>query len=500
MEVGVDNLCDLLKRSRLVRADEAESIYERFALEMKDKPASALQFARWLVQQNLLTEYQASLLAKGLVDDFFLGEYKILERVGRGRMAGVYKAERPCGGHVAIKVLPPSRMKIPAFFARFQREATLARTFDHPNVVRSLDVGESKGLHFLVMELLDGETVDDVLQRRKRLTPPEAVGIVHQALLGLQHLHEHGVVHRDLKPANLMLVPGASDTALGRSVKILDIGLARKILEELTTADRIESKVTQEGVLLGTPDYLSPEQARDPRAIDVRSDIYSLGCVLFHLITGRTPFPDGNVLNLMIRHATEPPRPLREFVPAVPDDLQRALDAMMAKQAEGRFPTPLAAAEALAPLLVELEAAERSPQDALETPLESMEDSTIEIMPVHPEAAPALPVPLSPPLLVPKELTKKASSDRIPAARALNKSAALPRPGPLTKPHAPLPDHIELVPIDASADPFAPRDADDDLIALPRRRKPEDWYIIAVAAGVLTLVVVIVLVVSLLNG
>src|SRR4051812_17657374 len=273
MDLTVDNLCELLKRSRLVKAEDVPSIYDRWVVDAKDKVASLSHFARWLVQQNLLTDYQASLLAKGMVDDFFLGEYKILDRVGRGRMAGVYKAQRADGNCFAIKVLPPSRTKVPTLMARFQREATLARSFDHVNVVRSLDVGEANGLHYLVMELLEGETVDEVLQRSKRLPPIEAIDIVYQALSGLQHLHECNVVHRDLKPSNLMLVPGIklgeSDTTLGRTVKILDIGLARRMFEEWTPIEKPDPMdVTKDGVLLGTPDYLSPEQARDPRAID----------------------------------------------------------------------------------------------------------------------------------------------------------------------------------------------------------------------------------------
>ena len=197
-------------------------------------------------------------------------------------MTGVYKARHPSGQIVAIKVLPPSRAKNGQMLARFQREARLSVKLKHPNVVRSFQVGEARGVHYLVMEYLEGETLDDVILSRKRLPPQEAVRLIHQVLLGLQHIHEQGMIHRDLKPANLMLVPApARDSTLRSNIKILDIGLAREFFDENSPAPREDMELTGEGILLGTPDYLPPEQARDPRAIDIRADIYSLGCVLY---------------------------------------------------------------------------------------------------------------------------------------------------------------------------------------------------------------------------
>ena len=153
-----------------------------------------------------MTEYQASLLVRGHADGFFLNEYKILDRLGKGRMAGVYKAQHRLGQIFAVKVLPPSRAADPNFLGRFQREAKLAMRLKHPNIVRAFQVGQAGGLHYLVMEYLEGETLEDVLARRKKLPPAEAVRLVFQALQGLQHIHSQGLIHRDLKPANLMLV------------------------------------------------------------------------------------------------------------------------------------------------------------------------------------------------------------------------------------------------------------------------------------------------------
>jgi serine/threonine protein kinase len=207
-------------------------------------------------------------------------------------------------------------------------------------------MGSAEGLHYLVMEYLEGETLEDVLLRRKQFPPPEAVRLIYQALLGLQHIHEQGLVHRDLKPANLMLVPPpVRDNTTACTVKILDIGLGRVFFEE--SGETQEPGLTSEGVLLGTPDYMAPEQARDPRSTDIRADVYSLGCVLYHLLTGQTPFPDTNIISQMIKHATEPARPLREFNKDVPDGLQQIVNWMMAKETAGRYPTPERAAKAL---------------------------------------------------------------------------------------------------------------------------------------------------------
>lgn len=353
MDFTIENVCGFLIRSRLMTPEEMKAMYQRW-VEAREPNASLGQFTRWLVSTGYVTEYQAGLLAKGHgePDVYFLNQYRIMDRLGRGRMAGVYRAVHALGQTVAIKVLPPSHAKNPQMLGRFQREARLAMRLKHPNVVRSFQVGEAGGLSYLVMEHLEGETLEDVLARRKRLPPAEAVRVIHQALLGLQHIHEQGMVHRDLKPANLMLMPapekGAPDTTLHATVKILDIGLGRELFDErAVNPSGAVTELTTEGVLLGTPDYLAPEQARDPRNIDIRADIYSLGCVLFHALTAQPPFPDKNVLSQMVRHATEPAPPLRQFNPDIPDALQQIVNWMMAKKREDRYPNPERAAQAL---------------------------------------------------------------------------------------------------------------------------------------------------------
>jgi eukaryotic-like serine/threonine-protein kinase len=345
MELTVQNVYGLLLRSKLLSIDDCKTMFTRWQEEAKAGSTNVAKFAAWMVANRYVTEYQATLLARGHAEGFFINEYKILDRLGKGRMAGVYKAQHGLGQVVAVKVLPPSRAKEPTMLARFLREAQLAMKLKHANIVRTFQVGSHAGLNYLVMELLDGETLEDVLLRRKKVPFHEAVRLIYQALHGLQHIHEQGLVHRDLKPANLMLVPPPMETTIDCTIKILDLGLGRVLNED--GFDAQDPGLTGEGVLLGTPDYMAPEQARDPRATDIRADIYSLGCVLYHLLAGQPPFPDTNIISQMIRHATEPIRPVKEFEPSVPDGLQQILEWMMAKDPAGRYPTPQRAAGSL---------------------------------------------------------------------------------------------------------------------------------------------------------
>jgi serine/threonine protein kinase len=346
MELTVQNVYGLLLRSKLLSIDEARAMFARWQQEAKDAAANLAKFASWMVANKYLTEYQAQLLARGHAEGFFLNEYKILDRLGKGRMAGVYKAQHQLGQIVAIKVLPPSKAKEANLLGRFHRESRLALRLKHPNIVRTFQTGADGGLNYIVMEYLEGETLEDILAQRGKMPPGEAVRLIYQALQGLQHIHAQGLVHRDLKPSNMMLVGVTPDSTLRATLKILDIGLGRTLFDE-AMGEPGDPGLTTEGVLLGTPDYMSPEQARDARQTDIRGDIYSLGCVLYHLLAGQPPFLDTNIISQMIRHATEAAKPLKTFNPAVPDGLQQIVNWMMAKDPAQRYPTPERAAQAL---------------------------------------------------------------------------------------------------------------------------------------------------------
>jgi serine/threonine protein kinase len=422
MDLSVQNVFGLIIRSKLLSADEARAMFDRWQADAKDKADNVAEFARWMVANQYLTEYQATLLARGHADCFFLNQYKILDRLGKGRMAGVYRAVHRLGQTVAIKVLPPSKAKDPHLLARFQREARLAMKLKHPNVVRTFQVGSTSGLYYLVMECLEGETLDEVIQRRKKLPIAEAVRIAHQALLGLQHLHEQGMVHRDLKPSNLMVVPAGvgQESTLRATVKILDLSLSKALSDESDDGTEGEPQLTTEGTLLGTPDYMAPEQARDAHAADIRADIYAIGCVLFHLVAGQTPFPDSNIISQMIRHATEQPKPLKEFNPAVPDGLQQILNWMLAKDPNKRYPTPERAALALQVFLAAgSEQSNNSDDPKLKTYLNWLESEHD----IAPPAAPVAPArPASPPAK-PAAVTPTATKPVAAPVVAANASA-----------------------------------------------------------------------------
>jgi serine/threonine protein kinase len=345
--------CTLLAKSKLLPAEEVDSLYKKWKEEKPGGDERVDSFRRFLVGRKSLTEYQARLVQRGHTDNFFLDGYKILDQIGKGHMGGVYKAVHTFGQVVALKILPASKAKNTHILGRFQREARLLTQLDHPNVVRAFQVGESGGVHYIVMEFLEGETLDAVLERRTRLPVAEAARLMCQALDGLQHLHDRRTVHRDMKPSNLMLTPelekGKPDTTWDATLKILDIGLGRELFDENAPEGQIETQLTQEGSVLGTPDYLAPEQAKDARSADIRSDIYSVGCVFYHCLAGRPPFPETNIMAQMVKHATEQAVPLSAFVEGLPDGLQPVVDRFLAKTPGERFQTPAEAAKALEP-------------------------------------------------------------------------------------------------------------------------------------------------------
>lgn len=299
--------------------------------------------------------------------------YQILERLGEGGMGSVYKAQhRLMNRPVALKIINSQLVNHPGAIERFHREVQAAARLAHPNIVAAHDAEQAGNVHFLVMEFVDGVNLHQVIQQRGPLPVAEACEYIRQAALGLQHAHERGMVHRDVKPHNLMLAevcpadggpksgePGHSQSSIrtpqSAVIKILDFGLANLASEAVgegryqddAPSRAIPRQLTLSGAMMGTPDYIAPEQAVDAHAVDIRADIYSLGCTFYYLLTGQAPFQEGTVVDKIAAHAEREPAPLSTFRTDVPADVESILNRMMAKNPDARFQTPAEVAEAL---------------------------------------------------------------------------------------------------------------------------------------------------------
>jgi serine/threonine protein kinase len=270
-----------------------------------------------------------------------LGEYELLAKLDKGGMGTVYRARQTrLGKIVALKVLSKEHTSDPRAVARFEIEMKAIGQLSHPNIVQALDARDIEDTTVLVMEYVDGLDLCKLLQRAGPLPIADACELIRQTAVGLQYIHENRLVHRDIKPSNLMLTPPGQ-------VKILDLGLA------LLDAKRTPSgELTSNGLAMGTPDYIAPEQADDSHRVDIRADIYSLGCTLYHLLTGRTPFsgPDYKTpLDKVVGHTRDTAPTVKTLRASVPDELSKIVERMMAKEPSARFATPAEVAAALTP-------------------------------------------------------------------------------------------------------------------------------------------------------
>jgi serine/threonine protein kinase len=330
-----ERLVDSLMRSRILGPEDTPR-FELLRAEFDDPDG----LAREMVRREWLTSYQAEQLLDGRVEGVVLGPYLLLDLLGEGGMGRVYKARhRLMNRVVALKVIRAELLAAGEARLRFLREIEAAARVWHPNLVTALDAAPIGDSYVLVMEYVEGTTLSKLLQDRG--VPPirHTCDWVRQAALGLHHAHEQGLIHRDIKPSNLLL------TDHERLVKVMDLGLARlDLLEERPPEDE---PLTASGVVIGTPDYMAPEQAISPRSADARSDIYSLGCTLYHLLTGRPPFPGGSFTQKLLWHQQLEPADPSRLRPSLPPGLLRVLARMTAKAPENRYST---AAEAAADL------------------------------------------------------------------------------------------------------------------------------------------------------
>jgi serine/threonine protein kinase len=330
---SIDDFLKVLRASGLVEESRLEKVIEPWRAASGPVPE---ELPAALIDAELITPWQFEQLRKGKHKGFMLGKYKLLRLLGAGGMSSVYLAEHSTlHNKVAIKVLPVKRVTETSYLARFEREARATAQLNHPNIARAFDLDTSGSIHFIVLEYIEGTDLHAKVKQDGPLDVREAAEYVRQAALGLHHAHEEGLVHRDVKPANLMLDKRGT-------VKILDLGLALGDDDE-------EASLTREHdeKVLGTADYLAPEQARDSHKADRRSDIYSLGCALHYLLVGRAPFAKGSLAERIRAHMNEPAPHIMDERSDVPSAIADIYFRMLEKHPDARPQTAKEVADSL---------------------------------------------------------------------------------------------------------------------------------------------------------
>jgi serine/threonine protein kinase len=364
--VPLESFIQALFDARLMERSELESFLERFAVESRPRQAEAL--ARELIRARRLTEYQAGALLQGKSRGLAIGNYVVLDKLGKGGMGMVFKARhRRTKRTVALKLLPPSYARSESAVLRFQREAEAVGRLGHPNIVAALDAGDFNGLHYFVMEYVEGRDLARLVKEEGPLPLERALEYLGQAARGLKAAHHQGTFHRDIKPSNLML-----DTA--GTVKIVDLGLARVGPDmEIASPAELDCELSSPGDLLGTVSFMAPEQALNASAADHRSDIYSLGCTLYWLLTGETPYSGATRLACLQAHREQPIPRLRDRLPGIAPIVDTTLQRMLAKLPADRH-------QSMTALLADLEACHAREHQSLSPPATSqaVETSTEE--------------------------------------------------------------------------------------------------------------------------
>ncbi|HEY1378630.1 MAG TPA: serine/threonine-protein kinase [Gemmataceae bacterium] len=330
-----DKLLTAIRKSGLLAEDQIDA-------QLADLPSGTDSAAilRKFIKAGLLTKFQANCLAQGKYRNLIIAsKYKVLDYLGDGGMGQVFLAEHLLmKRQVALKVPPAKKLADPGMLARFIREARALAALDHPNIVRAFDLEQFGRLYMLAMEYVDGPSLRDLVAEHGPRQPGQAAHYIAQAAQGLQHAHEAGWVHRDIKPANLLVDPTGV-------VKVLDLGLAFLLGEDADSPTR----KFDENAVLGTADYLAPEQAIDSHQVDIRADIYSLGATLYFLLTGRALFDCSTVAQKLLAHQVKDPPSVGLMRPDVPVGLRKVLAKMLAKDPADRYQTPAETAKALMP-------------------------------------------------------------------------------------------------------------------------------------------------------
>ncbi len=325
--LSTDKFLDLLRRSGLVEKDALEQAMAKIEREA-GRSVDGQVLADKLVEARLITTWHREKLLEGKYKGFLLvgGKYKLLGHIGTGGMSTVYLAEHSKMQRlVAMKLLPKKRVNDSSYLARFYREAQAAAKLDHKNIVRAYDIDHEDDNHFLVMEYVEGRDLQTYSKEVGQLDYDIAADFIRQAADGLEHAHQAGLIHRDIKPSNLLVDQRGV-------VKVLDMGLARWEDDKAASLT-----IAHEENVLGTADYLAPEQAKDSHTVDKRADIYSLGCTLYFLLTGHAPFPEGTLAQRILKHQTEMPKSIYEDRRDAPQALVDVCLRMMSKNRDARY-------------------------------------------------------------------------------------------------------------------------------------------------------------------
>ncbi len=327
VDSSLKNFLDALRRSQLVADDRLKAILAELRNSSDGQAVALESFIRRLVDDGDVTPWHVEKLRNGKYKGFFLGQYRLLKLLGAGGMSTVYLAQHKLSGHQrAIKILPKQRAADKSYLERFYREGRAAASLNHPHIVRIYDLANEGEIHYMVMEYVDGIDLHQHVKRAGPMSYEQALDCIAQAAEGLAHAHEQHIVHRDIKPANVLMNTQGT-------VKLLDLGLAlmREETESLTLLHNER--------VMGTADFLSPEQAIDSHNVDPRADIYSLGCTLYFLLTGHPPFPTGTIPQRIAAHQSREPSPITFDRQDCPSEIMELTARMMRKKPEDRFQT-----------------------------------------------------------------------------------------------------------------------------------------------------------------
>ncbi|QGJ71662.1 Serine/threonine-protein kinase StkP [Planctomycetales bacterium 10988] len=340
--VALKTFLATLHGSQLLSRDQWSSV-RNFAESTPDTKS----VARYLLKKSFLTRWQVEQLLRGQ-KHFYFSQYKLLEKIGEGGMGAVYRAEQSHTQRmVALKMMDKKLLTKKNYVARFLREMRAAASLNHPNIVTALDAGEAEGIYYLVMEYVEAHDLRGWLKEFHHLPIDWSCEIIMQTAEGMQHAHERGLVHRDIKPANILVCAG--DVSDPPRVKLLDLGLAR-IIDDDESEHKVDSgELTGSGQVLGTPDYMAPEQARSTKTVDVRGDIFALGCTLFKMLAGRLPFEGGNAFEKLMARTTQDAPSLLSIRPEVSPELDAVVARMLARNPRHRYQQPKDVVKALAP-------------------------------------------------------------------------------------------------------------------------------------------------------